>query len=384
MRETNSRTCHFMSSLGRLTRHAEARLERLRAAGQHRVLRPTHRATDARASRAGRDLISFCDNDYLSLSCDPRLIHAACEAARHYGVGAGASRLITGDCPLNSVLEQRLAAMKGMEACLVFGSGYLANIGTIPALVGRNDTILLDELSHSCMHAGARLSGAEIRVFRHNDVSHAAELMQEATGQVLLLTETVFSMDGDLAPIEELAALCERHDAWLMSDDAHGLGIMEKPNPALIQMGTLSKAAGAYGGYVCAPASVIDMLVSRARSLVYTTGLPAPILAAAITALDIMHAEPQRAAQAKANAALFCQLLDLPPPESVIVPVIVGEEARAMTISAALEAEGYLVTAIRPPTVPEGTSRLRVTFASGHSEEDVRRLSEALSGVMAA
>ncbi|WP_084397916.1 aminotransferase class I/II-fold pyridoxal phosphate-dependent enzyme [Henriciella aquimarina] len=373
-----------MSSLERLTRHAEARLERLRAAGQHRSLKPTSRGPEARARRGGRGLVSFCDNDYLSLSCDPRLAAAAGDAANRYGVGAGASRLVTGDCPLNGALEKRLADMKGMEACLVFGSGYLANVGTIPALVGKADTILMDALSHSCMHAGARLSGAEIRVFRHNDVAHAGELMREAQGQVLVLTETVFSMDGDLAPLEELAALCEQHGAWLMTDDAHGLGVVAQTNPAPIQMGTLSKAAGAYGGYVCAPAPVIDMLTSRARSLVYTTGLPPPVLAAAITALDIMRDEPDRARRAMANAKLFCELMGLPAPESVIVPVIIGEESRAMAISDALEREGYLVTAIRPPTVPEGTSRLRVTFAAGHTEDDVRGLGEALGRAMAA
>ena len=373
-----------MSSLDRLICHAEARLERLRAAGQHRVLKPTHRMAANQASRNGRRLISFCDNDYLSLSCDPRLAEAACDAARQYGTGAGASRLVTGNAVLNSVLEQQLAAMKGLEACLVFGSGYLANVGTIPALVGQGDTILMDELSHACMHAGARLSGAEVRVFRHNDVDHAGALMREAQGEVLVLTETVFSMDGDLAPLGALADLCEARGAWLMTDDAHGLGVVEQSNPAPIQMGTLSKAAGAYGGYVCAPGPVIDMLTSRARSLVYTTGLPPPVLGAAIAALDIMKNEPGRAARALDNAKVFCALMDLPAPRSVIVPVIIGEEARAMAISAALEEKGYLVTAIRPPTVPEGTSRLRITFATDHDEADVRGLAVSLKALLAA
>ncbi|WP_084398940.1 aminotransferase class I/II-fold pyridoxal phosphate-dependent enzyme [Henriciella aquimarina] len=373
-----------MSSLDRLTQHAEARVAQLHETGRHRTLKPTHRMAGARASRAGRDLVSFCDNDYLSLACDERLIDAACEAARRYGVGAGASRLITGNCPLNGILESRLAEIKATESCLVFGSGYLANVGAIPALVGRRDTILMDELSHSCMHAGARLSGAEIRIFEHNNVRHAETLMQDAPGQVLLMTETVFSMDGDVAPLDELAALCERHEAWLMTDDAHGFGMLDQANPALVQMGTLSKSAGAYGGYVCAPAPVIEMLTSRARSLVYTTGLPAPVLAAALAALDIMKAEPERAVQARSNAALFCDLMALPAPESLVVPVIIGDEDRAMAISAALEQEGFLVTAIRPPTVPEGTSRLRITFAAGHSEADVRRLAQALKEVVPA
>ena len=367
-----------MRSLGSLTHYAEGRLERLRDAGQHRTLKPTRRMAEGRAERGGRGLISFCDNDYLSLSCDPRLIKAASQAAEQYGVGAGASRLITGDGPLNEQLEARLAARKGLEACRVFGSGYLANIGTIPALVGKGDTIVMDALSHACMHAGARLSGAEIRIFRHNDLAHAEVLMVDAPGQLLVLTETVFSMDGDLAPLADLSALCERHDAWLMTDDAHGFGVLDQDNPAPLQMGTLSKAAGAYGGYVCGPAPVIDMLTSRARSLVYTTGLPAPVLASALSALDVMDAEPERAERARAHAAHFCERLGLPAPESVIVPLIIGEEARAMAISAELEEAGYLVTAIRPPTVPQGTSRLRITFCAGHSQADVDGLADAL------
>ena len=373
-----------MSSIGRLTDFAEARLARLDATGRRRTLKPTARHAGARALRAGREFVSFCDNDYLSLSCDPRVIAAATRAAREWGCGAGASRLVTGDCPLNEELEAMLAGMKGLPAARVFGSGYLANIGTIPALVGRGDTIVMDELSHACMHAGALLSGAQIRVFRHNDTGHAAELMRAAPGQVLMLTETVFSMDGDLAPLAELGALCEAHEAWLMTDDAHGLGVLAQDNPALVQMGTLSKAAGAYGGYVCGPAPVIDLLISRARSLVYTTGLPPPVLAAALKALEIIQAEPGRGERARAHAARFCELMDLPPPASVIVPMVLGAEARAMAVSAELEAAGYLVTAIRPPTVPEGTSRLRITFAAGHSEEDVAGLAEALRKALAA
>ena len=373
-----------MSSLESLIRFAEARLGRLQDAGQRRTLKPTRRMADVRASRGGRDLISFCDNDYLALSCDPRLIRAAAEAGEEYGVGAGASRLVTGDCPLNEMLEARLAARKGLEACRVFGSGYLANLGVIPALVGRTDTIVMDELSHACMYAGARLSGAQIRVFRHNDAGHAAQQMEDASGQVLMLTETVFSMDGDIAPLEALGDLCERYGAWLMTDDAHGLGVVEQFNPAPLQMGTLSKAAGAYGGYVCAPAQVVDMLTNRARSLVYTTGLPAPVLASAICALDIMVTEPERAARARANAAQFCKRMGLPAPESVIVPMIIGDEGRAMALSASLEEAGYLITAIRPPTVPEGTSRLRITFTAGHSAADVDGLADALMEAMAA
>lgn len=371
-----------MTSFERLKAYAEQKLAQLEASGQRRSLTETAREAGGRAARAGKPVISFCDNDYLSLSHDPRVMQAAADAALAYGAGSGGSRLITGNHPLNSALEARLAALKGTEGARVFGSGYLANLGTIPALVGKGDTIVMDELAHACMHGGARLSGAEIRLFRHNDVADAARQMQGARGQVLLLTETVFSMDGDVAPLSELGALAEGAGAWLMTDDAHGLGITALDNPAQIQMGTLSKAVGGYGGYVCGPAALMDLLTSRARSFVYTTGLPPAVLAAAIAALDIIAAEPERSAKARGHAALFCALMGLPAPASVIVPIIIGPEAEAMRVSAALLERGYLVTAIRPPTVPAGTARLRVTFATGHQEADIRALAGALKDIM--
>ena len=233
-----------MNATNSLKHYAREKLAGLEAAGQQRSLIATDRLAHGRARRGGVDLISFCDNDYLSLSHDPRLVEAAVKAAYAHGTGAGASRLVTGNLSLNAALESRLAKMKGLESARVFGSGYLANIGTIPTLVGRGDTVIMDELSHACMHAGARLSGAAIKTFGHNDSEHAAQLMEEAQGQVLLLTETVFSMDGDLAPLDELAEICNAHDAWLMTDDAHGFGVCTMDNPAPIQMGTLSKAAG--------------------------------------------------------------------------------------------------------------------------------------------
>ena len=227
-----------MTSFERLKAHAERKLAQLEASGQRRSLTETAREAGGRAARAGRHVISFCDNDYLSLSHDPRVMQAAADAALRHGAGSGGSRLITGNHPLNSALEARLAALKGTEGARVFGSGFLANLGTIPALVGKGDTIVMDELAHACMHGGARLSGAEIRLFQHNDAADAARQMRGAGGQVLLLTETVFSMDGDAAPLAELGALAEAAGAWLMTDDAHGLGITEQDNPAQIQMGT--------------------------------------------------------------------------------------------------------------------------------------------------
>lgn len=357
---------------------AQSRLERLEAQSLRRSLHPSARLENSMVVRGDKRLISFSDNDYLSLSQDPRVKEAAAHAALTYGAGAGASRLITGDNPLNAALEEHLAAKKGCEAALIFGSGYLANISTIPVLMRPGDLIVMDELAHNCMHMGARLSGAEIALFRHNDVADAASKLAQPATRKLLLTETVFSMDGDLAPLQDLAVLCEAQGAWLMSDDAHGLGIVETPNPAHIQMGTLSKAAGAYGGYICGPRALIDLLINRGRGLIFTTGLPPATLAAGLKALEIMAAEPKRRSRAMAHTAQFCKALGLPQPQSTIVPVIFGAAQAALDAAKALEDEGFLVTAIRPPTVPKDTARLRISFCTDHDEADVERLAQAV------
>ncbi len=368
-----------------VTAYAVKKLAALEAGELRRVLKPTARR-GAETSRNGSQLISFSDNDYLGLSAHPEVIEAGIAAANDYGAGAGASRLVTGDNPLNKAVEAKLAALKGTEAALVFGSGYLANIGAIPALAGREDALILDELSHSCIHAGARLSGAKIYTFQHNDADHALLKLREAApfGQRIVITETVFSMDGDRAPLLDLNAMCESHGAWLMTDDAHGLGVVPMDNPAPVQMGTLSKAAGVYGGYVCGPRALIDLLVNRARSFVYTTGLPPFVLGSASKALDIIAADPALGARAMANARLFCTLTGLPEPQSAIVPLIVGDARPALSLSESLEREGFLVTAIRPPTVPEGTARLRFAFAALHQDADIRRLAHCVNAALAA
>ncbi len=359
---------------------AREKLAELETRNIRRRLNSTHRTEGGMAHRDRRDLISFCDNDYLGLSTDPRVIEAACKAAKAYGAGAGASRLVTGDCPLNAHLEQKLATMKATDAARVFGSGYLANIGTVPVLVGKDDLIVMDELAHACLHTGAKLSGADIALFRHNDPADADRALnaRAAYRRALIVTETVFSMDGDVAPLADLDHLCREYDAWMMTDDAHGLGVVALDNPAPIQMGTLSKAAGAYGGYVCGPDSYIDLLTGRARSLIYTTGLPPSVLGAALKALEIINAEPQLGDAALTNAALFANLLDLPTPQSAIIPIILGDAGEALTVSETLSDKGFLVSAIRPPTVPEGTARLRCTFTAVHQEKDVRALAAAI------
>lgn len=360
-----------------LDRFAAGKLAALDA-GQVRRQLTTSARDGIFVTRGGRRLISFSCNDYLNLSQNEEVIAASVAATRRYGVGAGASRLVTGNHPIFEELEAALADYKGTAGAIVFGAGYLANAGIVPALVGHDDLLLVDELAHACLWAGATLSGAAVAKFRHNDVAHVAEILaarRAAHGNALIVTDRVFSMDGDLAPMAALQALTAQHDAWLMEDDAHGLGVLpaEGSGPPL-QMGTLSKAIGAAGGYLCASAPVIDLMRNRARSFVYSTGLPPGTVAAAIAALAFIRREPAYCARPLALARRFTAALGLPAAQSAIVPLIIGSADAALAASAVLEAAGFLVAAIRPPTVPAGTARLRFTFSALHEEEDVDRL----------
>ena len=374
-----------------LDEFATAKLGELERSSLRRALVDTTRVTGIWLLRNGRRLLSFCCNDYLNLTHHPAVKEAAIEALRVYGVGAGASRFVTGNHPLFSELESRLARLKGMEAACVFGSGYLANLGIIPALVGPDDLVLIDELAHACLWAGARLARAAVVPFRHADASHVELLLSQLRHghrRTLIATDGVFSMDGDIAPLHGLAALAQRHDAWLMSDDAHGLGVvgggrgsnfiegMRAEVP--LQMGTLSKALGSYGGYICASAAVVDLIRNRARTVIYSTGLPPAIVAAAIAALDVIEREPGYAALPLAKAKAFARRAGLPEPVSPIVPVLLGEAEAALKASRLLEDHGFLVAAIRPPTVPAGTARLRLTFTAQHPDDEVERLAEVM------
>jgi len=370
-----------------LDEFAADKLRALEARHLRRTLEESSRLDGVWIERDGRRLLSFSCNDYLNLSQHPVVREAAIAAIRRYGTGAGASRLVTGNHPLYAALEARLARLKGTEAACVFGSGYLANIGIIPALVGAEDLFLLDELAHACIWAGARMSGATVMHFRHNDAAHAGELLAQHRAShrhALIATEGVFSMDGDLAPLPALAALAARHDAWLMSDDAHGLGVLgngrgsrfahrDIPNVPL-QMGTLSKALGSYGGYLCASQVVVDLIRTRARTLIYSTGLPPASIAAAIAALDVIEREPTLVDLPLAKAKRFTQRVGLGEAQSPIVPVIIGDARAALDASRRLAEKGFLVTAIRPPTVPEGTARLRLSFCAQHPDPEIERL----------
>ena len=300
---------------------------------------------------------------------------------------------MTGNHPLHAELEARLARLKATDAACVFGSGYLANTGIIPALAGSDDLILADELSHACIHAGAKLSGATVKLYRHADTDHAeALLLANRAGhpRALLVTDGVFSMDGDLAPLHDLANVAKRFDAWLLADDAHGLGVVGGgrgssfadgnggPADVPLQMGTLSKAIGAYGGYLCASQAVIDLMYTRARTFIYSTGLPPPVVAAAIAALDIVEHDKAYVAEPLRKARLFARALNLPEPQSAIVPLILGDSDVTMAAARSLEEDGFLVVGIRPPTVPHGSARLRFAFTAQHPDAEIERLTKSV------
>ncbi len=340
--------------------------------------------------RDGRRLVSFSCNDYLNLSQHPDIKAAAIRATEQYGAGSGASRLVTGNHPLYGELESKLADLKGTEDACVFGSGYLANTGIIPALTGKEDMVAVDELSHACIFAGASLTNGAVHVFRHNDTDHLRKILEEhrtSYPRALIVTDGVFSMDGDLAPMEELGQIAEEFDSWLMTDDAHGIGVVgggrgsgftgsgAKANVPL-QMGTLSKAIGGYGGYLCASKPVIDLIRTRSRTLIYSTGLPPGVVAAASAAIDLIRSDPGYAALPLAKARVFTEALGLAEAQSPIVPVVLGGTKETLEASSLLQDEGFLVVAIRPPTVPDGTARLRFTFTAAHEDADIARLAD--------
>ena len=371
------------------------KLAQLERDSLRRRLVPTDRLDGVWVVRNGRRLLSFSCNDYLNLSHHPAVKAAAMAALDRYGTGAGASRLVTGNHPLFAELERRLALLKGTKDACVFGSGYLANMGIVPALMGPSDLVLIDELAHSCLWTGARLSRATVMPFRHADIADAEELLAKHRRNhryALIASDGVFSMDGDLAPLPGLAELARRFDGWLMTDDAHGLGTVGDGRGSTfahgagtgvaLQMGTLSKAVGAYGGYLCASAPVVELIRNRARTFVYSTGLPPAIAAAAIAALDVIEREPDLVSRPLAKAKAFTRRVGLPEAMSPIVPLVVGDARAALDASRLLETEGFLVIAIRPPTVPVGTARLRFTFTAGHPDDEIARLADVLCQIV--
>ena len=362
----------------------EAELAALEDAGLRRRLRALASGSAAEVVVDGRPVLLLSSNNYLGLANHPALRAAACAAIERYGCGTGASRLVAGHLDLHAAVEAKLAAFKGTEAALLFPSGYQANIGAITALVGRGDHVYSDELNHASIVDGCRLSRASVHVYPHRDV-RALEADLAATpggGRRLIVTDSVFSMDGDRAPLGALAALAEHYHTWLMVDEAHATGALGSRGAGLaeadgvgaciaIHMGTLGKALGGAGAYVAGSRALVDLLVNRARSFVYTTGLAPAAVAAAGAALDVVIAEPERRAALAENAAclrrgLAALGLDVRG-DTHIVPVVVGDNRAALALAEGLLARGVLVQAIRPPTVPLGTARLRVSPMATHS-----------------
>ena len=365
------------------------RLEGLRESGLHRRLRLIEGAQGPRVTLDGRPVLLLCSNNYLGLADHPRVREAAAEAALGWGAGAGASRLISGNMTLHLRLEERLAAFKGYEAALLFGSGYLANIGAISALAGRGGVVFSEELNHASIVDGCRLARAETFVYRHGDVEHLAWGLREADGRgSLIVTDGLFSMDGDVAPLGELVQLARQHDCRLMVDEAHATGALGPGGRGSVAaaglseqvdlvVGTLGKALGSYGAYVCAGAELREYLLNSARSFIFSTALPPPVLAAASTALELLEAEPQRVRSLSANAAalrggLQAEELATGGGTSQIVPLEVGDAEQTMELCERLLERGVFAQGIRPPTVPPGSSRLRFSVMATHEEAELR------------
>ena len=387
-----------------------ARLQQqLAQLGEQHLLRRRRSVSTPHAARLtadGQPLLAFCSNDYLGLASDARVVEALREGATRYGAGSGASHLISGHSLAHAELERRLADF--MSPCMAdaaavyFSTGYMANLAVLSALAGKGAEIFSEELNHASLIDGARLSRAAIRVYPHRDLA-ALEAMLSASSakDKLVVTDSVFSMDGAIAPLPELLALCERHGAWLVVDDAHGFGVLGAQgrgvlqmlgvsSPQIIYIGTLGKAAGVAGAFVAAHASVIEWLVQRARPYIYTTAAPPAVAHALLTSLDIIEGADGDALRARlqSNIALLRQSLQLQrwqllPSATAIQPVVIGSNADTMATGAALQQRGFWVGAIRPPTVPAGTARLRITLSAAHEADEVRALAAAVNAVEA-
>ncbi|MGN6275354.1 MAG: 8-amino-7-oxononanoate synthase [Solirubrobacterales bacterium] len=366
------------------------RLEELRERGLYRRLRLIDGPQGPSVTLDGRPVLLLCSNNYLGLADRAEVREAAAEAALRWGAGAGASRLISGNMEPHRQLEERLAAFKGYGAALLFGSGYLANTGAVAALAGRGEVVFSDELNHASIVDGCRLSRAETFVYRHGDLEHLAWALYHVRGRpALIVTDGVFSMDGDVAPLAELLELARRHSARLMVDEAHATGAIGPGGRGTVAaaglsgevdvvVGTLGKALGSYGAYVCASAETIDFLVNTARPFIFSTAPPPPAAGAALAALDVLEAEPELVDRLQGNAAtlraaLAAEGLDAGGSRTQIVPIAVGEAETAMELCERALARGVFAQGIRPPTVPEDSSRLRLTVMATHRREELAR-----------
>ncbi|WP_348263635.1 glycine C-acetyltransferase [Telmatobacter sp. DSM 110680] len=380
-------------------------LDELKAKGTHFKLRVLDDQQAPVCHYDGREVINLASNNYLGLANHPKLIEASLKATKELGVGSGAVRTIAGTMRIHMELEEGIARFKNVEACVVFQSGFAANAGTVSAILGKEDFILSDELNHASIIDGARLSRAKIKVFRHKDADHCEELLKEIAnepGHKLVITDGVFSMDGDIGPVDKLAKLAEKYGAIMMVDDAHASGVLGRNGRGSIdhfgmhgrvdvQVGTLSKAIGSLGGYVCGSKDLIDFLYHRARPFLFSTSHPPSVAASCIAAFDILETEPERIDRLWKNTRYFQGQLknagfniggvNTPATETPITPVIVGEGRAAMDFSRALFDEGVMGTGIAFPTVPEGKARIRLILTSEHTKEQLDRALETLERV---
>lgn len=371
-------------------------LAQLEAGGKLRSLRTVRPLGPVEGEWQGERVILFSTNDYLGLRFHPRVSQRVAETLKDAGWGAGASRLLSGTTPWHAQLEEELARFTGRERALVFATGFMANLGALGAVAGKGDRIVLDKLCHASLIDGSRLSGAEVRVFAHRNLERARELLEGAgpAGRKLLVTDSVFSMDGDLAPLESLLALARRHGAQLLVDEAHAIGVFGARGSGLAEslelerdvdfyVGTLSKALGGLGGFVAGSKDAIAWLVNRARSFIFATALPAAACAGALAALEVLGREPERRERLWQNARFLKSAFaregwgsdESPTP---ILPLVVGEESRALALAGFLLEQGLFIPAIRPPTVPPGTSRLRISVTCEHTAGQLERLIECL------
>ncbi|MFT4571246.1 MAG: 8-amino-7-oxononanoate synthase [Hyphomicrobiaceae bacterium] len=385
-----------------LDRALSAELQSIQDAGLLRSLRRVEGRQSVSVGLGGRDTLLLCSNNYLGLADDPRVVAAAVNAAQTYGSSAVSSRLVSGHMAIHADTEATIAAWKGTEAALLFSTGYQANLGVLTTLVGPGDVIVSDELNHASIIDGCRLARAHTAVYRHNDVEHLRTVLA-AHGdarRILVVTESVFSMDGDRAPLSDIADACEEVGAWLVVDEAHAVGIFGKQGAGLVSelglnervhatIGTLGKALASFGAYVAGSRTLIDLLVNRARTLIFTTGLPPSAVAAAREAIEICKQEPgRRTGLIERASALGLALrndgLDVPHIESQILPIVIGDTRRAVAVANQLLEQGIYVAAIRPPTVPQGTSRLRLSLMATHTPEQIERARGALVQAIAA
>ena len=383
--------------------HLTSQLDDLRERGTFFRLRVLDDEQAAVCHYDGKQVINLASNNYLGLCNHPKLREAAIAATQKYGVGSGAVRTIAGTMRIHMELEEKIAAFKGVEACVVFQSGFAANAGTVSSILGKEDFILSDELNHASIIDGARLSRAKIKVFRHKDVGHAEELLKEIQnepGRKLVITDGVFSMDGDIGPVGELAALCEKYGAIMMVDDAHASGVLGRNGRGSVdhfqctgsvdvQVGTLSKAIGALGGYVCGSRDLIDYLYHRARPFLFSTSHPPSVAASCIAAFDLLESEPERIDRLWTNTSYFQGELKAagfntggqttPASETPITPIIIGDGRKTMDFSRALFDAGLMATGIAFPTVPDGKARIRCIMTSEHTRPQIDQALETLT-----